>query len=309
MILKLFYIIIILLAVELVIFFIKFARDRFYKTIQKRIDKLIEEGKLESAKEKIYILAKKIPRDAHLHYSLAYLYWKENKIDEMIGELKYTLKLNKKFALANFLLGYINFYNLGRKTDAIYYLEQAIKSDKKLIFAYNTFAVIYMSMNEFEKATGMFKKVMEHAKPEKDKKIISNAYNNLGILEIKRGNYESAIDNFKKAQNFQPDNVDAMINLGNIYGIRLDYSLAYECFNRAEKIQNNNKFIKYWIGCLHYLEGEFTKSIEKLSDAISIDNEFAYAYLQKAYVYKKLGKEEEFKINYERAILLNPQIK
>lgn len=305
---KLFYITIVLLSINLIIFLIKAIRARFYENKQNKIDELISAGKLSEANEKILVLAKKIPRDPHFHYSSAYLLWKENKIKEAIAQLKFSLSLNKKFALANFLMGYITFYNLGKKVDSVDYLEKAIKSNKKLFRGYNTLGIVYMSMNEHTKADEMFKKVIEYARDDKDKSYISDAYNNLGVLEIRKENYESAINNFKKALEINPDSVDVNINLGNIFGIRMDYSEAYECFKKAELLQNDNKFIKYWIGCLHYLEGEYEKSIEKLKEAINIDNEFSFAYLQMANSYKKLGLEEEAKKLWEKASSLNPQI-
>ena len=306
---KLFYVSIILLSINLILFLIKSVRTKFYKIRQDIIDKLIADNKLKEAKEKISNIAQRIPRDAHLHYSIGYLFWKENKIDEAVAQLKLSLNLDKKMALANFLLGYITFYNLGRKTDAIYYLERAIKLNKKLTRAYNTLGVIYMNMNEYIKANNMFKKVLEYTGQDEYKKNISNVYNNLGIIEIKKGNYESAINNLKKAVEIDPASIDININLGNVYGMRMDYSLAFESFEKAEFIQNDNKFVKYWIGCLHYLKGEYTKAIEKLKEAINIDNEFAHAYLQIAIAWKKLGNEEESKSAYEKAYSLNPNIR
>ena len=49
--------------------------------------------------------------------------------------------------------------------------------------------------------------------------------------------------------------------------------------------------------------------MEKLKEAITLDNNFSFAYLQLSTVYKKLGNEKESKKSYEKALLMNPHIK
>jgi tetratricopeptide (TPR) repeat protein len=98
----------------------------------------------------------------------------------------------------------------------------------------------------------------------------ANYYFNLGYKRASEGKYKDAIVAFKEALNMNPNNIDALLNLGNCYGML----------------------------------GEYQKSIEYNDKIISLSPNEERAYRNNAINYEKMGKLDLSKQFLEKANLI-----
>ncbi|MDD5091148.1 MAG: tetratricopeptide repeat protein [Candidatus Wallbacteria bacterium] len=68
----------------------------------------------------------------------------------------------------------------------------------------------------------------------------SENYYSLGLSMAKKGDYDKALDHFRKALAESPDNIDIMINIGNIHFVKEDFlNAAVQYFRARRKAQDN----------------------------------------------------------------------
>jgi len=135
------------------------------------------------------------------------------------------------------------------------------------------------------------------------------AYNTLGLISFKRKEFGSAVSHFRQSILLDDKDTEVLVNLANVHAMQMEYKDAEAVFLKAEALKPSDKFIKYWLGSTLYLAKEYNKAGVKLTEAIKLDPEFAQGYLQRAFVYKKLGNREEYLKDYGKAITLNPKLK
>ena len=63
----------------------------------------------------------------------------------------------------------------------------------------------------------------------------ASAYNGLGLIAVRRQDYPAARDHFAKAVEFDPDLLEARLNLGRVYKILGQYAEARQCFEQFLK--------------------------------------------------------------------------
>lgn len=96
-------------------------------------------------------------------------------------------------------------------------------------------------------------------------------YMYLGLASIEPAD---RVKNYEKAVNANPNNLDALINLGNALDELGDYDRALECYNKA----------------------------------LEIDSICALVYNNRGYTYYKMKNYENALQDYDRALLLNPKL-
>lgn len=78
---------------------------------------------------------------------------------------------------------------------------------------------------------------------------------NKGMTEMMLGNAKKALSIFSSVLQEDPNHVDALIRLGNIFGRLARYTDAVSCYDRALKIDPLNALALVNKGlALHYLE-------------------------------------------------------
>lgn len=240
--------------------------------------------------------------DADLHYSLGYSAYKLGRVDEALTHMGKAITLNKKMAAARHSLGYIWFYDKKNAKRAIPFLKEAIKCTPSYNRSYNTLAIVLDSEGETKEAFKLLKKAVKKYGAE------ATSLGTLGLLAFKQKDFIQAEEYFKKSIGLSPS-FDAFCNLGNLYSMQLDYPEAVAAFKKAEELEGSDKQIKYWLGSALYLNQELKEAEVKLSEAIALDKAFAKAYLQRAFVYKKLKKNDAFLADYNKALSLDPSLK
>ena len=104
--------------------------------------------------------------------------------------------------------------------------------------------------------------------------------NRLGTLYARYGRYDDAERQFRIAVG-KSDYLPAYVNLGNIYYIREDYVQAFDFFNRAREIRDDDPEVLISLARVHFDLEEYIPATERYREAEIIDPEVAgeFAYI------------------------------
>lgn len=196
-----------------------------------------------------YNEALKIKPDDFLTYNnRGMVYNRKGGHDKAIEDYNKAIEINPDFALTYNNIS-LAFYLKKDFDKALEYVEKAINIDSYFSEAYSTMAMIYDEKKEYDKAMLNYNKALEF-----DKKNLDGIYTNIATLYMKQENINEALEYLNKAMKINPYNVEANVNLGNIYIRLLDYDKALEYYEKAKKyssninIKSNINIIYYGIG-------------------------------------------------------------
>lgn len=142
-------------------------------------------------------------------------------------------------------------------------------------------AMIYDEKEEYDKAMLNYNKALEFVK-----KNLDGIYTNIATLYMKQENINEALEYLNKSIEINPYNVEANVNLGEIY-IRSDYDKALEYYKKAERnfnninIKSNTHQIYYGIGYISYHKKLYLKALNNLIKSHELGNEKALSIIEK----------------------------
>jgi|GEM_PF-5651115 len=123
-----------------------------------------------------------------------------------------------------------------------------------------------------------------------------------GLIFKETGHDSLALVNFQRAVQFDPELIDAYINIGEIYTQKKD-PLALQYFNNVLDIDPDNPLALHSIAYFHQMTGHTERAIEILEDLIKKQGRYYDAYLSLGLLY--LDKEDYRKAFEKLSILLS----
>ncbi|MFH2144200.1 MAG: tetratricopeptide repeat protein [Bacteroidota bacterium] len=265
-----------------------------------------------------------------------------------IKKAKYYFLKSKKlqaFQDANiyFGLGAVYHEEKDYKKAETYYLK-ALELNSGNLSIYKKTIELYGDLNKMEKVKFYLDKA--YSLDSTDIHII----NNLGIfygayVNTKYYNIDKSIKYFRKAMEYNPNDITALPNIGYLYYLREQYTLAKDAFLRLVKLYPDNYDANYFLGIIYEKEADHKQARKYIEKALSINpnepelyaklseilfqapfynTESALNYAQKAVdmgsqnseLYYKVaqiffaaGKINKAKEIYNKAIELNPKLK
>ena len=165
----------------------------------------------------------------------------------------YAVKTNERFLMDNLqkakttkqkikaTKNLIYYYNSIKDYESVIPVSESLLdfklSKKNKYFAYYNLANAYLSLDKPEKALEVGQEA-QYLYPKKieTKLLLGNIYINNSLNEL-------AIVKFRECLDIDNDNLEALINLGNVYNSQENYKLSLEYFEQAEKeaVQNNTE--------------------------------------------------------------------
>ncbi|MFH1094572.1 MAG: tetratricopeptide repeat protein [Candidatus Omnitrophota bacterium] len=132
-----------------------------------------------------------------------------------------------------------------------------------------------------------------------------DAVYNLGVLYLETGQYEKAILKFEETIKADPDDSAAYSNIGiaKARQNRIDAALQY--YNKALEIDPEDVAAMANMGAAYISKRKFVEALKILQQAKSVDKDFAPAYNHLGVAYEKLNKYEDAKAHYLKAIELD----
>jgi CRP-like cAMP-binding protein/cytochrome c-type biogenesis protein CcmH/NrfG/GTPase SAR1 family protein len=143
----------------------------------------------------------------------------------MVNRLREVLQPERHFAL--FLSAGLACRELGRYTEALNYLNEAVNLRPSSADAHYELGSIYRQIDQYERAITALEEAI-HLRPD-----FVDAYNQLGITYYDQGHYEEALTFFQATTQLEPRNPYHFYNQGYIHKLLHSYEAAAEAFRQA----------------------------------------------------------------------------
>jgi len=104
-------------------------------------------------------------------------------------------------------------------------------------------------------------------------------FKEIGKKEFNEGNYEEAIVAYKRVINAEPENVDAMINMGISYVELKNYEKGIELYQRVLDLEPDNKYALNNMGWAKECQGKIEEAKELYVKSLEIDSNFDNALI------------------------------
>ncbi|MFA5293775.1 MAG: tetratricopeptide repeat protein [Phycisphaerae bacterium] len=232
-------------------------------------------------------------------YQLGLSKTSQGEFTEALIYLEKAIKVNPKFTGAYNLAGDC-FRYIGQHQKAIKIYEQAIEVDPNNTDAYCNLGITYRNLGRHDEAIKVFKQTIR-INPNN-----TNAYYNLGITYRDLGRHDEAIESFKQTVRINPNNTDAYCNLGTIYRDLGRRNEAIEAFKQMIKITPNDADAYCNLGTTYKDLGRFEEAIEAFKQTVSINPNNTDAYCNLGTIYKDLGRHDEAVEAFQQMIRINP---
>ena len=202
----------------------------------------------------------------------------------------------------------LSFMRKGQPYDALANIKKAIELNPDDPRFYDAAGLLYFATGRFDKAEEAYKKALEL-----DPKY-SDARHNLGVLYNRLGRYDEAIEQFKiaLADDTYRNRANTYNAMGWAYFKKKEYDEAEKAF--METIRHDRMYLMAYdnLGKVYIAKGEYEKAVEVLETIKRLERELGLkkgmpaARLDLGIAYLKLGKKEQAKLEFERALALDP---
>lgn len=234
---------------------------------------------------------------AHLRL-LGHALMKQNRLDEAEQQVRFTLSLEPDLPLLHEDLGSVLAMQK-RFADAVPCFEKAIQLEPKLPHARKKLGQALAALGRGQEADAVFEEYLER---DPDRSIVA-----LGAQHLKAGRKEEAVKTFREALKDNPDNVDAMRYLANIYlRDKEQLSDAEALLRRATQIAPDFAMAWLLLGSVLRERKRNVESVDCYKHAVQLEpgNAGAWGALGNAYAYA--GYPEKGARAYAKSVELDP---
>jgi tetratricopeptide (TPR) repeat protein len=171
---------------------------------------------------------RKNPGSLMAHLNLGIEYYRQDRLDEAISQLKKLLQLSPDYPKAYFNLGVV----CVKKDDldeAVSYFLRALEIKPDYIGAYNGLGLVFYKQGRFDEAISCFQQALQ-IEPE-----LAKVHNNLGRVFLSKGDFGQAMHHFSEAIRIKPF-AEAHYNLGSLLDQKGRFDEAIQEYMKALKI-------------------------------------------------------------------------
>ncbi len=222
--------------------------------------------------------------------------------DKAINAYKHALKINPRYDVAWFRLGYA-YSKIDLYDKSIEAYKHAIDIDPKDKYSWFNMGIDYYNKKDYERAIYSYKRGLE-IDPKNN-----SALRRLGDIYKKKKDYNKAIECYEKSTLLDLKNRETWVSLGEVYIDTKRYNDAIQAFKEALKIDPKNKSVWNYLGIIYRKKGKFDKSINAYKSAIQIDSEFDVAWSNLGRSYDSIKEYDKAIKSYKRALEINPENK
>jgi len=145
-----------------------------------------------------------------------------------------------------------------------------------------------------------------HIAPQKAERTAEEWYTLGYEYDVNPDTHEKAIEAYENALTQNPNYVEAMINLANIYYARRELRRGRQLLERAVQLSPNNHTIYYNLGNLYDEVAELEKSIHSYQKALDLQPHYEPALFNLALVYERLGLVGKAEILWRQYLVVEP---
>jgi len=145
-----------------------------------------------------------------------------------------------------------------------------------------------------------------HIAPQKVARTAEEWYTLGYEYDVNPDTHDKAIEAYENALTQNPNYVEAMINLANIYYARRELTRGRQLLERAVQLAPDNHTIYYNLGNLYDEVAEFEKSIQSYQKALALQPEYEPALFNLALVYERLGLVGKAEVLWRKYLAVEP---
>ncbi len=216
----------------------------------------------------------------------------ENKYDEAIPYLEYSLKLDPN-NVTTYLLLHSAYNAKGDEKKAKEYLIEAVNRDPNNYRAKLQLAVLYSYEGKKDEAEKLLKEVIKAVESDTaaDEKIKLEAYKEYAVLKFEKKEYDEAIKYFKKAYEIKKDDYEVLANLGNVYAAKKDYDNAVKYLKEAYALKRDDYRMPQALAEVLYDKKDYKQALKYINEAIKLKGDDPALYRLRAAIYKAMGRK------------------
>jgi tetratricopeptide (TPR) repeat protein len=133
-------------------------------------------------------------------------------------------------------------------------------------------------------------------------------YHNLGLQKRRMGNNREAADLFQKSLKAEPNNVEVLQNLGDVFLQLGRYDEAIEALQKAVALNPSNAETHANLGAALLSRGKNEEGVQALKTAVELDPKDAVYHNDLGAGLARLGREAESTQEFRRAVELDPRL-
>lgn len=145
-----------------------------------------------------------------------------------------------------------------------------------------------------------------HIPPQKAERSAEEWYTLGYEYDVNPDTHDKAIEAYENALTQNPNYVEAMINLANIYYARRELTRGRQLLERAVQLAPDNHTIYYNLGNLYDENLELEKSIQSYQKALALQPDYEPALFNLALVYERLGLIGKAEVLWRRYLAVEP---
>ena len=193
---------------------------------------------------------------------------------EAINDYDKAISLNPNYSEAYFNRGFV-YYNLKKYKEAISDYNKAIELDPENFMAYNNRGNAKHFLKDYSDAISDFDKSLEI-------QSTHNTFFNRALAKESLEDYDGAISDYSMALDLKPDDIQVLLKRGFAEYQASQLDLAKNDFLNVLSFDKNNVEALVSLGMVYHLEKNDEKAVELYSKAISINDEYADAYINRS---------------------------
>lgn len=196
--------------------------------------------------------------------------------------------------------------NLGYHQEALGFIEQAINSDPKFLYAFHSRAVVYLGLEEYGKAIEEYNHIL---KTNVLKAVENRLYYDRGYALSKIGKYRDALCDYNKAIELGLNTSAVYNERGCIFADLNEHHCALKDFEHALTLCSSFELkgsIYFNKGLVHNKIHEYQDAIECFDKVIEIKPEHVKAYANRGNSNANLCQYNTAIKDYKKAAELNP---
>ena len=261
--------------------------------------------------------------------------------EHAIDLLKDAVQLDPKFSLAQAALGDAYWKRYARAKDPAL-VERATEAVRRALTIDPTAAPVYYSLGNMQYQTGHYEEAIQSLRrglslqPDSDEshrllgRILAdqghvdeglaelneairirpgfwNQYNTLGFILYNAGRYEAALEAYRRTSELQPDHAGTFTMLGLVEYVLGDVGQAIGNYEHAVRLGPNAAAYSN-LGFAYFVAKRYGEALTAYAEALKLDPRSVLNNRNIGDVYDRLGRRQEAKAAYEKAIAYGQQL-
>ena len=214
------------------------------------------------------------PTSSAIHYELAVLYARMGNTAEATRYADESIKLDSENPDSHWLLANIHLTSAGRRRSGaasgnegfrralreLEILEKLTPEDERVYF---TLGGLYFELGETDKALASYEKYQKYSGSDNGYREIARYY--MGV-----NNLDAAVEYLNKGLELQPDSIESLMMLVNIYTSQGKSREAAEVYKKLYEFSSGNAQIMFRLAATLFEAGEYREAAEMLEELMKI---------------------------------------